>query len=52
MTAVKIGVDPLSIPATAESIHCWAIGKMVNGMASQMSPRTAIRGASERGILA
>ena len=50
MIAVNIGVAPLSIPATPESIHCCAIGKMVVGMAIQIRARVAIVGQSSRGI--
>ena len=50
MIAVKIGTAPLSIPATAESIHCWAIGKRVSGMATQTTARSATRGRSSRRI--
>ena len=31
---------PLSMPATAESIHCWAIGNRVSGMVTQTRART------------
>ena len=44
--AVVIGTAPLIIPATEESIHCWAIGKSVSGMAIQMIPRAATRARS------
>ena len=50
MIAVKIGTAPLSIPATAESIHCCAIGKSVSGMATQTTARSATRGRSSRRI--
>ena len=50
MIAVKIGTAPLSIPATAESIHCWAIGKSVSGIATQTTARSATRGRSSRRI--
>jgi hypothetical protein len=33
----------LSIPATDESIHCWAMGKSESGMPIQITPRKAIR---------
>ena len=42
------GVAALIIPASEESIHCWAVEKSKNGAASQISPRSAMYGQSER----
>ncbi len=50
ISAVKIGVAPLSIPAIAESIHCWAMGNRVNGIATHTAASNAIRGQSARSI--
>lgn len=55
--ALKIGMAALSIPVTDESIQSCAMGKMINGIAIQIAPRTAIRkrcsgsiGALDRGM--
>ena len=36
------------MPATLESIHCWAMGSSVRGMAVQTVPSSAIRHRSSR----
>ena len=43
-----MGMAPLIMPATLESIHCWAIGKSVSGMAIQTVPSRAMRPQSSR----
>ena len=40
--AAKSGMAPLSIPATAELIHCWARGNSVNGTATHSSDKVMI----------
>src|SRR5215211_670743 len=44
--APNSGTAPLSIPATDESIHCWAIGNSSSGRPAQMIPSSATRGRS------
>ena len=44
--AVKMGTVPLSIPATDEATHCWAMGNMVRGIAIQIRLRNLTRGRS------
>ena len=44
------GTAPLSMPATDESIHCWASGNSSSGKPAQISPRTATRSRSSRPI--
>jgi hypothetical protein len=46
---VKSGAPAFSIPASDESIHCWATGKSTNGTAIQTMPKSAIAGQAERG---
>src|SRR5215211_1835089 len=37
------GTAPFSMPATEESIHCWATGNSSSGSPAQMTPRKATR---------
>jgi hypothetical protein len=46
ITAAKIGMAPLSIPATAELMYCWAIGKSVKGIATHTKESAINRGRS------
>lgn len=47
--AVKSGAAPFNMPASEESIRCWAKGNRRNGTAIQTTPRRAIAGQSEPG---
>src|SRR5215216_2386424 len=47
--AVNSGAAALIIPASDESIHCWATEKNMNGNAIQSTPSSAMSGHSERG---
>src|SRR4029453_16699895 len=40
------GTAPFSMPATDESIHCWATGNSSSGRPAQMTPRKTTRGRS------
>ena len=44
------GTAPLSMPATEESIHCWATGNRISGSPAQITPRKATRTRSSRPI--
>ena len=48
ISAANSGTPPLIIPASEESIHCWATEKSTNGPAIQTSPSSATSGRSER----
>ena len=41
---------PLSIPAAAELIHCWAMGKKIWGRAIHNTASATTRGQSDRSI--
>ena len=44
ITVLKIGTEALSIPVSAESMCCCAIGNSTNGTTTQTSPSSTTRG--------
>ena len=48
-SATNRGVAALIMPASEESIHCWAIANSTNGIAIQVTPSATICGQAERG---
>ena len=48
-SATNRGVAALIMPASEESIHCWAIANSTKGIAIQVTPSATICGQAERG---
>jgi hypothetical protein len=48
-SATNSGVAALIMPASDESIHCWAIANSTKGIAIQVTASATIWGQAERG---